>query len=217
MIPPAMPGASTAAPGGASTAGAEKPFPTADEKDAIRGLLVGQRYAEAEQAIAALLSAREPTLTLYIWRDIALNGQRKNAEADKLKPDLLEHWNRYYKRSWLERDRPRGENSWPRLEIYGGEHPIQICEYFVPEITTPRGAPPITSYYKFIIRDRDGNFKRLYRLDMLNPKDPFFALHEAVDGGARIVKGYGAWKPNIWDVLKDVHADMEKPEKSGLP
>ena len=187
-----------------------KPFPSPDEDAEVTGLLNEQKYAEAAAAIARLMAEREPTLHLFIWRDIALNGQGKHAEADTAKAELLTHWNRHYRRAWLERGQSKGESSWPRLEPRGDGWIVQACEYFVPELVGPADGPHITNYYKFIVLDADGQPTGvLYKLEMSDLGQPFHVLARADDEGRRQVKRYGAKKPDMWTVLKDVTADVE--------
>ncbi|MDX1488872.1 MAG: hypothetical protein R3268_11765, partial [Acidiferrobacterales bacterium] len=132
----------------------------------IQPLLLAHQFAQAEPLVRTCLREHPRQVVLLSQLDIALNGQGKHQEAERVRERILQTWHQNHEASWRARGSPVGEATWARMILSSREYDVIGAEYFVPEVlgTEP---PQIVVYYKVIALPKvEGKSPRLFKLEM---------------------------------------------------
>ena len=171
----------------------------------IQRFIYAEKFKEAESLVRMCLERHPEDLGFLSSLDVVLNGQGKYDDADKVRVQILEIWNRDYKEKWIENGSPVRESSWARMVMKSKDYHVIGTEYYTPEPLGEKKPPMIVSFYKLIVFPKaKGEKARLFKLEMSDILGKYYVLRESFgDGGGAQRIPYGDTRPELHQVVKE--------------
>lgn len=180
-----------------------------DRARSVDALIKQQKYAEAEKALVSIIADHPRELFFYSQMDIALNGQKKYAEAEAVRTKLLKVWIDYYKDQWIKKGKPKGESAWARMVDQSSVYHIIGCEYFEPERMGDDAV--ITNYFKILaINKKNKDDFRVFKLEMSDIIGKYYVLCEYSETAHSQIIPYGDAMPTLRVIMEDLKKVLDK-------
>jgi hypothetical protein len=178
----------------------------------IQSLIFTERFVDAEPLVQQCLQQVPEDLYFLSQLDLVLNGKGKYQEAEVLRSQILEIWERDHKAKWVEAGSPIAKATWARMFVPAQSYRVIGTEYYQPEVI---GSDfPITSFYKIIAQPtKREQHPRVFKLEMSKLNDEFYVLREYFQGGGQQIVQYGVEKPDFYRVVMDTKTYLDAEEQ----